>query len=418
MRLHIFNVFGSNRGDEAMLSSLGCFLRQRFPALEVRAFSTNWMDLQRHDIEVRGRVSANDIFPQAPSVTKRFLGPAAVAMPTLLPAQDTTGLLDADIFLSGPAGPYLGDQIGLRHAVLLPIAQVARAKKPFAILATSGGPFTSRLNRNIRRRLLGKAEFWSLREDKSFEYARGLDLGIPLHVGADLVFAHPTRRPDEFLDGAQLERFNALTRWMKRRPTTVVTLNRTDYFELNGRCQPFDARSYTGKVIALLRHVLATTQGQVLLMPHFYGQIGELEMLLTIQHELAAGDCVDLFDTSLNCEAQMKAYEHAEFAISHRYHPTIFAARVATPFLCIRHEFKVDGMLQSFEPLGPVTTTPEPVEKWCTDFDACWNDRATLRARLEQKVGSVIEKATMHLELLDTFLRKHGAQPAAEVLAA
>ncbi len=340
-------------------------------------------------------------------------------MPGLLPAKDTTGLLDADIFLSGPAGPYLGDQIGLRHAVLLPMAQVARAKKPFAIVATSGGPFTSSVNRNIRRRLLGKAEFWSLREETSFAHARGLDLGIPLHVGTDLVFAHPSRRPDEFLDGAQLERFSALTSWMKRGPTTVVTLNRTDYFEPNGRRQPFDARSYTTKVLALLRHVLATTRGQILLMPHFYGQIGELEMLLTIQHELAAGDRVDLFDTSLNCEAQMAAYEHAEFAISHRYHPTIFAARVATPFLCIRHEFKVDGMLQTFEPLGPVTITPDSVHKWCADFDACWNDRATLRARLSEKVGEVEQKATLHLDLLDAFLRKHGAQPAtAEALAA
>jgi polysaccharide pyruvyl transferase WcaK-like protein len=396
MRLHIFNVFGSNRGDEAMLSSVGCFVRQRFPSLEVRAFSTNWLDLQRHEIEVRKRIAAQAIFAKTPSLISRLLGPAAVAMPALLPAQDMTGLLDADVFLSGPAGPYLGDQIGLRHAVLLPIAQVARAKKPFAILATSGGPFTSSVNRNIRRRLLGKAEFWSLREETSFEHARGLDLGIPLHVGTDLVFAHPSRRPDEFLDGAQFERFAAITRWMKRKPTTVVTLNRTDYFEPNGRRQPFDVRGYTTKVLALLRHVLATTRGQILLMPHFYGQIGELEMLLTIQHALAA-----------------------EFAISHRYHPTIFAARVATPFLCIRHEFKVDGMLQEFEPLGPVTITPDPVKKWGADFDRCWIDRAALRARLEEKIGGVEKKATMHLDLLDAFLRKHGAQPAmTEALAA
>lgn len=418
MRLHIFNVFGSNRGDEAMLSSLGCFLRQRFHDLEVRAFSTNWLDLQRHDIEVRARVGAENVFPGMPPRAARFLGPAAVAMPALLPTNDTTGLLDADVFLSGPAGPYLGDQIGLRHAVLLPIAQVVQARKPFAIIATSAGPFTSAVNRHIRSRLLRGADFWSLREATSFEHARGLDLDIPLHLGADLVFAHPSRSPAEFLDVAQRARFAALILWMERRPTTVVTLNRTDYFTPDGSCQPFDSRAYTTKVTALLRHVLAKTGGQILLMPHFYGQIGELEMLLTLQHELGAGDAVDILDATLNCEAQMAAYEHAEFAISHRYHPTIFAARVATPFLCIRHEFKVDGMLQHFEPLGPVTTTPEPVEKWCTDFDACWSERATLRARLSERLGGVEQLAELHLGLLETFLAKHGAKLAGEFAAA
>ena len=418
MRLHIVNVFGSNRGDEAMLSSLGCFLRHRFPMLEARAFSSNWIDLQRLQIEVRARINAKDIFPQVPRIARPIFGRAAVALPALLPEHDTTGLLDADVFLSGPAGPYLGDQIGLRHAVLLPIAQIARARKPFAILATSAGPFTSRVNRNIRRSLLRNAEFWSLREESSFQHARALDLGIPLHVGTDLVFAHPSRAPSEFLDGAQLERFATVVRWMKRRPTIVVTLNRTDYFEPNGRRELFNSRDYTTKVLALLRHVLAATRGQVLLMPHFYGQIGELEMLLTLQHELAAGDAVDVFDLTLNCEAQMAAYGHAEFAISHRYHPTIFAARLATPFLCIRHDFKVDGMLRSFEPLGPVTITPEPVEKWCADFDTCWADRTTLRARLQEKVRGVEQKATMHLDLLEGFLRAHGADRATEPLAA
>lgn len=403
MKVAIVNAFGANRGDEAMLSALVLHIKEQCPGVKIEIFASSWLDLTRHDVVIHKRFTQNS-FLSGSVWRSKLAATLSLLFPGLVKSFGVKHLADVDKVISSPAGPYLSDQIGLRPLSLLPLATAIGQGVDYCIVATSAGPFPSKFNRIIRKRLLNHAKFWSLREAISKKHVEGLGLTTRILQGYDIVFTHKRRAVELYTDTPAGQRLREEIRRFNDTPTIVVTVNMTDHFDAAGKRVLFNKKDYTKRMITLLTDVIRRTGCRICLFPHFYGNAQEIEMLTDIKVGVGISDRVDILDASFNAEMQMELYYHAKFAISHRYHPTIFAAKSRVPFWCIRHEFKVDGMLKPLEPFGPVTQTDDGLPKWMEDFKQSWEMRDSLKAILLERVPEIEAKADLHLELVSAFL--------------
>lgn len=411
LNVGIVNAFGANRGDEAMLRALVHFLRDSFTGVEITIYAKGQFDFSPEQLHVVD-------WPHADVPGRRWsyrLGRAAekwlLAKPSRLPPR-TTGLMEHDFILSAPAGPYFGDlNRRSNFAALLPLAVAQTRGIPFGIVGTSAGPFSNERWNRHRRTVLSHAQFWSIREPISMSHVESLDLGIDVVSAADLVFGHPARALEDLADSGdanlhrEREHFEQLA---KSGPIIAVTLNKTGYLKSDGSKEIFDADEYVLRARRLLGHVLTKTGGHVVLFPHFYGEDRTEQRLLTAVSTHLARDKgrVSVLHPYLNCEAQQALYGLADFAVSHRYHPTIFAINAGCPFLCIRHQFKTDGMLGLFDDPGPVVRTDDTTGRWIEAFDEAWMNRESIRTQLCDRLPHVQRLSQANYDAVTTHLQR------------
>lgn len=409
LSIGIVNAFGGNRGDEAMLCALVEFLQSTFAGVEITIYAKGALDLTYQRVDVTRPPRARIALAKVSYRLARLEESWRLSKPSRLQGR-VSGLREHDFIISAPAGPYLGDlNRRSNFAALLPLACAQAAGTPFGIVGTSSGPFVNARWNRLRRRVLSQAEFWSVREPQSASHIETLELGIPVLRGADLVFGHPIKAPDELSawgdPNFDREREH-LQRLRENGPVIAVTLNKTDYLRTDGRKQAFDFADYVSRMQGLLAHVLNKTGGHVVLFPHFYGEDRQEQRTLAALRARFAGERVSILHPYLNSQAQRSLYRLADFALSHRYHPTIFAITAGCPFLCIRHQFKTDGMLGLFDDPGPVVKTDDSLQQWKQAFDEAWSDRNAIRAQIQEKLPDVERLSRVHYDALKTHVER------------
>jgi len=409
----IVNAWGWNRGDEAMLSSLICHLQAKHSDVEITVYSREDLDLARFG--VRGE----PWLTESPVLT-RLVTKAIRRIPGYLDAQARlaqarlrltlplwarkTNVLRHDFVISSPAGPYLGDLYPKTEGCCLtPLAICAKRGTPFGILAVSCGPFHKECLNPLRRMVFSRARFWTVREDISREHLERLDLACPKHCGGDLAFAHPDRDPGQFLEEGQRETYQTAENLL-RNGAIVLTLSHTAHMAPGAKTQPFDPVGYARKTGRLLKHVLEKTGRQILVFPHFYGSAQEQKNIRGVIGATGSDGRIHVLAPDLNAEAQMRLYSQAAFCISHRYHPTIFALRAGRPCLCMRHQFKAEGMLAMFGDPGAVVRTTDSAEDWIRAFDETWENRDAIARQIQERLPAVRASSLKHLEILDEHL--------------
>ena len=406
----IVNAWGTNRGDEAMLSSLLCHLRAKHPNARVTIYSRGTLDLQRFSITLRPWISEDQLFPKfikfpistkVRPVIQRFGLYLKTAFPRITQSRTS---LNHDCVISSPAGPYLGDIYPVTEPSCLAHLALCTAKRiPYGILGVSCGPFRGHFWNKLRKAILSRASFWTVREDISYKHLLSLGLQCEIYSGSDVVFAHPDREPANFLTDCDADAYNRASNNLER-ATIIVTLNTTPYLTPDRKRVPFDAREYARKMGRLLAHVASLTKCQLIIFPHFYQNARELRNIHDVIEASGCKPSIKVLDPKLNAEAQMHLYKKAVFCVSHRYHPTIFAFRAGCPCLCIRHQFKADGLLQMFDDPGPVVKTTDSVEHWINSFGEAWRDRDAMALQIRDHLPGVQISARKHYEELDKFI--------------
>jgi polysaccharide pyruvyl transferase WcaK-like protein len=210
-------------------------------------------------------------------------------------------------------------------------------------------------------------------------------------------------RPHDANFQRELEYFKKLS---ERGPIIVATLNKTNYLSPDGRRQVLDVDEYVSRMERLLGHALDVTRGHIVFFPHFYGEDRTEQQILAALVQRLSGSAprVSILHPFLDADAQRALYRLADFAISHRYHPTIFALMAECPCLCIRHQFKADGMLQMFGDPGPVVRTDDSLERWMAAFDEAWHGRDELRQQVRERLPQVAQLGRLHAKVLQTHL--------------
>lgn len=405
----IINAWGSNRGDEAMLSSFLCHIETRYPGATTTIYSNEYLDLDRFRVTVEPW--PRDLIDFLPRT--RLLSPITVFYrrlaycARLLARRTGCKNKPHQVVVSAPAGPYIGDLYPATEPKCLSMLLWCRRYGiPFGILAVSAGPFNKSFWNNLRIKILNNSKFFSLRENISCNSVTSLGLSTEVLCGADLVFAHPERQVEQYLPEQLVSEFRR-TEEIFSKPTVILSLNYTPYLTSDGRQKPFDQAEYSQQMGRLLKHVRETTGANVIIFPHFYGNRREMSNIRSVIN--GAGDREGFFvlDPRFNAEMQMALYKRATFVISHRYHPTIFAIRARRPFLCIRHQFKVDGMLDMFGETGPKVTTVDNTEKWIKAFEYGWANKEKIEESIELSIVAVTKGANLHLEIFDKYFADH-----------
>lgn len=410
MDIGIVNAWGANRGDEAMLSSILCHLRAKYPNVQVTVYSRGTLDLVRFGITLRPWIAEDQLFPKflqfpVPSIVSPVIRRIALYWTTTFPrVKRASTSLNHDCVISSPAGPYLGDMYPVTEPSCLAHLALCTAQGiPYGILGVSCGPFGGHLWNKLRKPILAHASFWTVREDISYEHLLSLGLQCGIYSGSDVVFAHPDREPANFLTDSDAEAYHHASNSLER-AAIIVTLNTTPYLTPNRKRIPFDAREYAQKMGRLLAHVAGVTKCQIIIFPHFYGNARELRNIHDVIETSGCEPSIRVLDPRLNAEAQMHLYKKAVFCISHRYHPTIFAFRAGCPCLCIRHQFKADGLLKMFGDPGPVVKTTDSVEHWINSFSEAWRERDAMALQIRDFLPRVQVSASKHYEALDKFI--------------
>ncbi|MCC5634382.1 polysaccharide pyruvyl transferase family protein [Nostoc sp. CHAB 5844] len=406
IKVGVVNAWGANRGDEAMLSSLLCYLNSLNSDVKTTIYAHEWLDLDRHNnVEIKSWITPNDIFKRIPKYFRKLFLKSSLKWTELL-RPITREIMNYDFVISSPAGPYFGSLYpNTELQCLLQLAFCKAKGIPFGILATSAGPFLEKRRNLIRKNIFDRGAFWTVRENISLKYLSALETKIEKYTGTDLVFAHPKRDLENFLTSGDLDEFEQLLNLLDRKSFIIVTLNKTPFIGTDGNVVDFDALSYIPKMGTLLRHVIDSTNCQLIIFPHFYGDSTEQQLIKNLIKFVDRSSAIRTLNPFYNSEAQMYLYSKAEFAISHRYHPTIFAAKAECPFMCIRHQFKVDGMLSMFENPGPMVNTLDSSDKWIAAFNEAWETRDSIKQQIQKHLPNVIECSQKHFDILGSYIR-------------
>ena len=409
MKIAIVNVWGSNRGDEAMISSLLCHLEER--CHDVELYARGALDIARFKAKVfpwitERAVSSSKLIRWIAYQTNHYFGKQLFSLMDYRMARNAhlNNLYEYDFVISSPAGPYLGDMYpGTEHKCLLPLHICSKRNIPYGILAVSCGPFVESKLKTIRNGVFEKASFWTVRENISYEHLKSLNLSCDRYSGSDLVFAHPYRPSSHFVpDALENEYSEEMIRFEV--PSIIVVLNQTPYFTIQGSNIPFDKSSYGVKMGELLTHVHAMTGCELVIFPHFYGNKLEMQNINNVILNSKCADHIRVLNPKYNSEMQMSLYKKASFCISHRYHPTIFSIKASCPFFCIRHQFKVDGLLERFAAVAPDIRTCDPVSRWKLGFKNSWDNRGVIKKAIDAHLPDYKNESLGHLAVLDKYI--------------
>jgi len=265
----------------------------------------------------------------------------------------------ADLVVSAPGGPYIGDLYAGHEPVHWLYARLGRAfGKPTILYAPSAGPFRRRLQAPWRRWVFNGFDVVTVREDVSAGHIRSL-MGRSL-VGGSLVgdgFA-----VEVTADSALQQVVPAASRDDDDGLLIVVSAIDLAYPDA---ADP-DARraNHDAAVVAAVAAVVERAQGpgalkgravRVVLVPQLHGRRSDDAYLHRLAEAMrqrmgagkgsGSGVAVDVLDGAVDATGQRALVASADLVIAGRYHPAVFAVGAGVPVVCIAYQHKATGVM-------------------------------------------------------------------------
>lgn len=379
----VVNQHGDNTGDEAALRAMLDGLAARVPNVrftvlhQFREVSScvatghdvTWLRLVVPPAQAIGLV-VHTLLSLLGRGPRRLLG------------RDTRPIVEAyrtaDLVLSAPGGPYIGDVYWRHEPVHWFYVWLARVhRRPVGLYATSAGPFRIRPFNPFRRmtyRCFGRLV---LREEVSARMVRAL-MGdrVPVEVTADSALQQrvPPRSTDEWsqvgvTDDAVLVAVSAIDRTYSDDPDPQAR-----------------RRNYDDSVLAAVGTV-ARRSGRpthVVFVPQLQSAAHDDTRYLTgLGHRLPAGVTWEVAGAGATSVEQRGIFACADVVVAGRYHPAVFAVSAEVPVLCIPYEHKAAGLMAAAGldeySVDLDAVDPERLSEVAADL---WDRRDEVRARL------------------------------------
>lgn len=404
-RVLVVNAWGGNRGDEAMLNALYrlLFAIRADIQVDVLRFRDEPLEILPAMRVIPGRCGTDyysgsrliKLAARSSGWQRRGLRVLARVL-SFLGLLENGSLSGYDLVLSAPQGPTISDIYRLKYLTLYPLRQVQRRRIPYGILGVSMGPFDAwTLDQSHAGRVLAGARQILVREDISLSHVARKYPGLKnLGSAIDIVFADMAwrRRP--------LDAKAAFRDYMSRlKPGAIGAC-----ISLTPARDPrnaFDRKAYLQTMGEFFRHVIEATGRPLYLFPHLAFDMPSLEQLKSMLGPAAE---VMIVPPQFDSDDQRQLMASLDFFVSSRYHPTIFAIQAGIPFLCIKNQFKVEGML---EKLGlfdiPTCWQDEAPAVMKSRFERCWAEREVLRERVAHAhriAAAEAEKFTVSLKAI------------------
>jgi polysaccharide pyruvyl transferase WcaK-like protein len=254
-------------------------------------------------------------------------------------------LLHADFVGDIRGGDSFSDIYGFRRFVVgsLPLVTVAILGRPYAMLPQTYGPFRGRVSRWLARRLLRRAQTIITRDQNCSATVERL-CGKRPRFCPDVAFTLEAREPDEARvtpNGLDL-----------RRDSSMVGLNVSGLLYMGGYTgqNMFGLRDeYNQLIDQVVEHVLRTTEATLLLIPHEFGEEGELEACAAILESTRRRYPGRVFMlTSVLDERELKwVIGRTRLFMGSRMHACIAALSQGIPAIGLAYSDKFLGVFQS-----------------------------------------------------------------------
>lgn len=386
-RVVIANAWGGNRGDEAMVNTLGRILKTISPnvIIDVLPYRNEDLDIDK-SLNVRRNCVGEYWYASVPNfllendtrtIVRKFLRLSTTILHKMGVLTPRSIVDEYDLMISAPQGPTLGDMYNAKERIVDPLRAARDAKVPYMVLAVSAGPFKDDAPaQEVVGNVLASAKAVVVREAlslsnvlKKYPNLNNVDSAI------DIVYAQ--RWTLEGKDAGHVKIYNEFMAGVGENAVGgCISLT-----PARDPANEFNEAEYIKKYVALVDHVLTRSEGQFLLFPHLVFDMPALE---EIRSRVKSPEKVLILPPVLDSDFQRDAISRMSFFVSSRYHPTIFAVQAGVPFLCIKNQFKVEGMLQRVG-LGGIPTCwqDESVASFLTTFDSCWDERGGLREKVD-----------------------------------
>ncbi len=347
-----------------------------------------------------------------------------------LPNAAARAIREADAVLDISGGDSFTDLYGpQRFATVAATKRMALdAGRPLVLLPQTYGPYNDPANRREAASLVRAATMCWARDERSFATLKELlgDAFDPARhrSGVDVAFALPTREPATPLP-------EPIATWLgdqRERPTIGFNVSGLIYNDPVAMRERYHFKAdYREVVHGFLRHVLAETDANVVLIPHVYAYPGAMEsdpdacaaVLRALRADddglVAAAAATRLAAVQPLGEdpAQVKwVISRCDWFCGTRMHATIAGLSTGVPTAAIAYSLKTQGV---FETCGVGDAVVDPRE---LDTDAVvaglfdlWQRRADLRQRLATGVAPVRQQAVDELAAVVAAARDELAVP-------
>lgn len=259
-------------------------------------------------------------------------------------------------------------------------------KKKIMVYANGIGPINKNFNRYLTKKILGKVDLITLRDEDSLDYLKAMNVeNKKVKVTADPVFT---------LDSSKKPR--------------VEKIFRDEGIPLEKRYIGISVRKWKNtenleKIIAnTIDYIIEKYGVNVILIPMHHPE--DLEISLSIQNMVKGLECHTVKD-KYNVEDIMGIIKELDLIIAMRLHSLIYAATQEIPMVGIVYDPKVRGILNSFNIEYMSFVEDLNFADLIYNIDGAWDNREEIKNNLIQQDEKFKEKAlsniTMALELLE-----------------
>jgi coenzyme F420 hydrogenase subunit beta len=353
----IVNQHGANRGDESALKGMLYGLKKLVPDAEFTVLTMTPAEDFQHITEA-------EFFDTVTLLKKKHIKLVCFTLAALLYRLGLKRLSKlfgvrphfmeplkaADLVVSAPGGPYIGDmyrrwELSCAFQIYVPVL----LRKPVMIYGPSQGPFDNEKRNRWRKQLLSRVDVISLRDDYSKVHLENLGIDTSsVYVTADSCLQKPV---DKSL-GRQIIKEQKIN--TDRMLIGVVPLYSIPFLVEE---ESFDVQEKAVKTIELLAKVFDAT---FVIIPQLYGLYKDLPAMKQIACATGLGKRVHVLSDTYDSDQQQGLIGRCDLFVSFRYHPFIFAVRQAVPSVCVAYEHKAFGFAKAMN-----------LEEYCLDlFDA------------------------------------------------
>jgi coenzyme F420 hydrogenase subunit beta len=400
----IVNQHGANRGDESALKGMLYGLKKLVPDAEFTVLTMTPAEDFQHIAEA-------EFFDTVTLLKKKHIKLVCFTLAALLyrlglkrlsrlfgaRPHFMEPLKAADLVISAPGGPYIGDmyrrwELSCAFQIYVPLL----LGKPVMIYGPSQGPFDNEKRNKWRKRLLSRVDVISLRDDYSKINLENLGIDTSaVHVTADSCLQKPV---DKLLSREIIEEQKIDT---DRMLIGVVPLYSIPFL---AEAESFDAQEKAVKTIELLAKVY---DASFVIIPQLYGLHKDLPAMEQIACATDLGKQIHVLSDKYDSDQQQSLIGRCDLVVSFRYHPFIFATRQAVPGVCVAYEHKAFGFAKAMNLeeycLDLFSATPEEI---AGKAQQAWNHKEELKKHLEPCVVRLEELSLKNSRLAAALLQR------------
>jgi len=324
-RIFIVNAHSANRGDEAAQRGMIDSIKKLIPNARFRVMAAipKATALQK-DVEV---------------LDKPFTGWSIRSFFELIKQS-----IDSDIIISAPGGPYFGELYSSHEVVhLFQLLVGVLFRKPLMVFAPSIGPFKSAFRNALRKIVLNQVEIITLREQISQRHLSNLHLSYPrIYVTADLALQRNIN-----VSRADIWKILRKENIAQNKPLIgFVPAGMNNNFPCDRNCKE-RKKKYLEIISEAADFISFKLDATIIFIPQVYCISHETSLIHEIVERMKYKNHVRVIPEHYDSDIQQGIIREFDFLVTNRYHPTIFAAKMGVPMVCIAYEHKITGFMNA-----------------------------------------------------------------------